>query len=308
MFWMLPYLYIRFLCLGLSFVAVSLIPIEVVRFYEIFLWVSEFGFQMAEFPLLLNHMMHVNRTIKEKMKGNYMYFLVSKVLVICSALLWYTLTASLWVTISKEGSSEQQSLLSLVHVLCLTVHCIMLMSEKGILSDAAFSSLCSVALVYAMKSESTNALAVTHAMDIHTQHDKFWHYWSAFLQRDFRLKLVVRVCCIVYITYKITQNPWDKEESPVYGDQEFPMLGDNRIRNVKPPQSINQADKEEQRFWRSLFLMKFAVVFMFIGLSVNLFDVNRGNSVPGFNGNYSPWRVLRILAVNVFYLWRLSEE
>lgn len=46
-------------------------------------------------------------------------------------------------------------LLLLVLVMCVTVHNMMWMSQDGILCDAAFTCLCTVSILYAMKEETT---------------------------------------------------------------------------------------------------------------------------------------------------------
>ena len=46
-------------------------------------------------------------------------------------------------------------LMFLVLVMCITVHNMMWMSPDGILCDAAFTCLCTVSILYAMKEETT---------------------------------------------------------------------------------------------------------------------------------------------------------
>ncbi|OWF40938.1 uncharacterized protein LOC110463107 [Mizuhopecten yessoensis] len=312
-----PYLNIGILGLICLYLPVSLIPYPLVWIYDKVLWMSEFGLQVAEIVLALNFVMHVSQRVTEKIEEEQSPVL--KFALVCFTSLCYAMMASFGLAIYKEGSLVQLWLLFLVLVLCLAVHNMMWMSQEGILCDAAFSCLCCVAVLYTMKDETNLINHPLNTPETWYRYDKrqslisigryiigssidnaglALQFLMKFLQPFFLVTLGIRLYSILYITEKVTKNFFDKEDSvDDYFDQEA---------HLSP--------------WRSPLTMKLAVIFMFTQMTTNLFYASQGISFARFYPleflqNFYPsdivlGRVLQILVVNVFYMWRLycAEE
>ncbi|XP_069124589.1 uncharacterized protein [Argopecten irradians] len=236
----------------------------------------------AEMFLILNYVLHTNKRTNETVREGES--VISKLALNCFMTLCYAVTALFGVSIYVEGSPLHQWLLFLVLILSVAVHVMMMTSQEGILCDAAFSCLCSMAALYAMMNETM--ITPPQNIDEHAQE---------FLKRlrgpFFWVTLLIRYYVIFFITKKVTgENLFDQVDSSTY------------IRKMS-----------HQRF---ILVSKFVVIFMITQLSAKLIyaaGVFPGTLLfrPEFRSKDCPrdilGRILQILVIHFCYIRRLYQ-
>ncbi|XP_052075634.1 uncharacterized protein LOC127713077 [Mytilus californianus] len=310
--YILPYLNLSLLVLTLIYLPINLVPYPLVWLYDKILWVTEPALMIAEIVLALNFVMHCSQRVIEKMEEDDSN--LWKILTIGFSSLCYALTASASWDIYLEGTKGQMLLLFVVLILCLTMHNMMWMSQEGFLCDVAFSTLCSISVLYAMKEETSLINHPLRTPDTWLQYDSRKSLYSIgfyilnstmdnaglaleflmkFLRPFFLVTLGIRLYSILYIIEKV-YDKFVNEDEDIFEDFDEEKLS---------------------QLYRSPLTIKLSVIFMFTQMTVNLFYETRGVSTVSawpftYISDFYPKdivfsRVIQIIVVNIFYIWRL---
>ncbi|XP_061166487.1 uncharacterized protein LOC133175399 [Saccostrea echinata] len=311
-----PYLSFGLWVLIVYYVPINLIPWPVIWLYDKLLWITGPVLMITEIVLALNFQMRCSQRVCVRIQEDDSSLF--KLIIILFSAGCYALMASFLYEIYSTGSTTHYLLMFLVLIMCVAVHNMMWMSQDGILCDAAFTCMCTVCILYAMKEETTLINSPLKTPSTWFQYDpkqSMFHlglfifnstvdsaglaigFLMKFLRPFFLLTLGVRLYSILYIIESM-----------------------NRIDELQREYSWDTYEylDEEITPWKSPLTMKLAVVFMFTQMTSNLFYESQGvtilNTFP-FNlvRNFYPkdiifGRVVQMIAANCFYIWRLSNE
>lgn len=313
---LVPYLSFMLWALIVYFVPVNLIPWPMIWLYDKLLWVTGPVLMITEIILAVNFQMRCSQMAIDRIEEDDSPGF--KLIIILFSSGCYALMASFLYEIYSTGSTTHYLLLLLVLVMCVTVHNMMWMSQDGILCDAAFTCLCTVSILYAMKEETTLINSPLKTPSTWFQYDPKMSmfylgtfifnstvdsagmaigFLMKFLRPFFLLTLGVRLYSILYIIEALLKKDVLQHD--------FSMDSDEYLEEQITP-------------WKSPLTMKLAVVFMFTQMTSNLFYESQGVTIlntPPFNlvRNFYPkdiifGRIVQMIGVNCFYIWRLSND
>ncbi|KAK3083683.1 hypothetical protein FSP39_001451 [Pinctada imbricata] len=307
----IPYLSFLLWAVVVWYIPVNLIPWPFIWLYDKVLWVTGPLLLLAEVVLALNFVMHCSQRMVDSIHDEESQGM--KILMICLTSGCYALSTSFMYQIITEGTKTHYLLLFLVFILCVAIHNMMWLSQDGILLDAAFTSLCSIAVLYAMKEETTLINSPLKTPATWFQYDPGHSmlmlgvyifnstvdnatlalaFLMKFLRPFFLVTLGVRLYSILYILEKVTKNFWPEDMS-----EEFTEYDDR----ITP--------------WKSPLTIKLAVIFMFTQMTCSLFYESQGVTILNvfplnllksiYPRHIVFGRILQIVCVNCFYIWRL---
>ncbi|XP_067672987.1 uncharacterized protein [Haliotis asinina] len=318
LFSVVPYLQLGLLVL-LAFLPINLTPWPIVWLYDKLLWATEPLLLLAEVILVQNFVMRCSQRVAEKIEdeGDDEGF-KWKCVIIGISLLCYAVAMKLLWHIYSEGSSVQLWLVFVVLLLLVAVHNMMWMSQEGIISDAAFCSLCTVVVLCAMLDETSHiraplkpppswnrfyskSLADIFMSIVNMRADtamKAVLFFKKFLSPFFLVSVIIRLYSILFIVDKVTKNF-------TQGDNNVTLLDD--------------IDADESMFsispWKSPLILRLSVIYMFTQLTTIFLSECSGGFLSGVSwlvGQHSIWptqillgRLFQVAAVSGFYMWRL---
>ncbi|XP_071110865.1 uncharacterized protein [Haliotis cracherodii] len=318
LFSFVPYLQFGLLVL-LVFLPINLTPWPIVWLYDKLLWATEPLLLLAEVVLVQNFVMRCSQKVVDKIEDERAEEGFKwKCVIIGISVLCYAVAVRLLWDMYSEGSSVQLWLVFVVLLLLVAVHNMMWMAQEGIISDAAFCTLCTVVVLYAMLEETSHIRAPLQPppswkrsyskslVDIlisivNMRADaamKAVLFFKKFLSPFFLLSVIVRLYCILFIVDKVTKNF-------TQGDNNVTLLDD--------------ADADESMLtmspWKSPLILRLSVIYMFTQLTTIFLSECSGGFLSGFSwllGPHSVWptqillgRVFQVATVSGFYMWRL---
>ncbi|XP_041347038.1 uncharacterized protein LOC121366798 [Gigantopelta aegis] len=313
----IPYLELCLLA-GLLLLPINLTPVPLIWLYDKLIWLAEPVLLLAEVVLAQNFVMRCSQRVADNIDDDDENAPKWKALVIVFSLICYFICIWLVVNFCLESTSIQLWLVFLVLVVLITMHNMMWMApQTGIVSDAAFCSLCSIVVLYAMIEETRH---VRQPLNVPTAWNKSYSksfvdvfysiaYMSAesatkavlfmkkFLSPFFLVTVGIRLYSILFIVDRVTKNFFqDQDDIDIMTEEE-----EIELSYLLP--------------WKSPLMLKVAVIFMFTQLTTVFLSECSGlfltkvSWLP-FTGAIWPreiilGRILQIVAANSFYMWRL---
>ncbi|KAH9515113.1 hypothetical protein Btru_019259 [Bulinus truncatus] len=294
--------------IALMFLPTSLTPWPVVWIYSTFILLTEPVLKISEGIVLLNFVMRKSQSAADEIeKDEYSSSNLYKGVILLFSSLCYGVSASLTCEIFNSGTNSQLICLFIIICFCLAAHNMMLMAHEGIVSDCAFTCLLNIGVLYMVMKETSNTISEptawkqilktsTSTMDIvynivFTNTDnaqKAIVFFQRFITPVFGVCLLIRLNSILFIVKKITRNFFqDQEEETIISLEE----------EIAPP-------------WKSPFMLKVAVIFMFTQLCVVHFSDWEEKTLNVVLKLVCPpdlvlSRLLQIITFSLFYMWRL---
>uniref|UniRef100_A0A2C9LKP2 Uncharacterized protein n=1 Tax=Biomphalaria glabrata TaxID=6526 RepID=A0A2C9LKP2_BIOGL len=311
---LVPFFNVIFL-IALMFLPISLAPWPIIWIYSTVILLTEPVLRIAEGIVLLNVVMRKSQSAADEIEKDEESSNLYKGVILLFSSICYGLSAALVYEIYNAGTYNQRICLFVVLCFCLAVHNMMIMAHEGIISDCAFCCLVNIAALYVMMkeveqrnthlTESTlwkteiptsswttifgglsassifSNILYTNKNKAHTAINIFQRFFSPL----FIIGLLIRLYSILFIVKKMTRNFFQDNDDEITLDD----LDDDLV----PP-------------WRSPLLLKVAVIFMFTQLSViYLFDWAPGMTKLFWPSDLVVSRLLQIIIVILFYIWRL---
>ncbi|XP_059165909.1 uncharacterized protein LOC131948347 [Physella acuta] len=298
----------------LMVIPLSLMPWPVVWLYSMAIWITEPIFMIAEVFLILNFVMRISQTAADKIEEDEESAHLYKGAILMFSSLSYAFTASVaYSSVYSNATTFQIVILVVILCICVANHNMMLMAHEGIISDCAFTCLINVLILYTMITEtqfinsplpepllwkrsggtssSGFVQIVASILQINIDYAQIpIDFLKRFFSPLYIVMLAIRLYSILFIVQKVTRNFFQKDDTDSFDCEE----------ETPPP-------------CKSPVLLKVSIIFMFTQLCGNLLQEWSGNHASLFW--YLPkmaWtseflfnRLIQIVAVNGFYIWRL---
>lgn len=293
------------------------LPWPLVWLYGQLLWLLEPVLLVAEAVLAQNIIMRIGQGLAEKIE-NEEYSTVSKVVITLFSATCYAFAASGCWEMYKNNTSVQNGFLLVLSLLVLAVHNMFWMAREGVISDAAFCTVCMVAALGAMVVETqqirepmqapalwARSRSVARAVDLVTTllnvqsgSRGVSFLMNVVLTPFFMLSLAFRLYSIIFIVSKVTQNFYQVE-----GETELTILDEDEI-------------LDPMAAWRSPLLLKLSVIFMLTQLTAIFLWEASGQYLATLE-HWVPFglkiwpqqilvgRIVQIGSLFGFYVWRL---
>lgn len=295
------------------------LPWVIVWVYGQFLWLTELPLMVAEVVLAQNLVMRYGQRLADKIEVDDNAGLCKGVILTFAACCYGFAASGAW-EIYKGDSSVQIGCLCLVLLVIVAVHNMLWMAHEGVISDAAFCSVCMMAVLGAMAVEtrlirsplpaprrwsragSTAVSAVSLFWSIMTTPSdvasRAVSFLYQFISPFFVVSLTSRVYSTLFIVSKVTKNFFTDEEEFRIVD----MDEDDLTYAMSP--------------WRAPLLLKVSIIFMMTQFTTLFLWESSG----AFMASVSAWsplsagvwpqhvligRALQLVAVCTFYMWRL---
>ncbi|CAG5126098.1 unnamed protein product [Candidula unifasciata] len=300
--------------IGLMNLPISLIPWPMIWLYDKVIWLAEPVLMIAEVVLLQNFVMRCSQYAADEIEreGDSIYLYKGGILLFSS--LCYAVTASLAYEIFSSAAPSQVLCLFIVLLLLVALHNMMLMAHEGIISDCAFCSLISVTILYIMvvetkeissplaepllwtqtsesQSSVINIIGSIITMSS-TKAQRSIEFLKRFVTPLFLGLLAIRLYGILFIISRATRN----------------FFLDLNVSS----EDIDYEDSEEVALspLKSPLLLKVSVIFMLTQFTSGFLEEWSGQvRLPWLVVKFPPevliGRIVQIVSVNAFYMWRL---
>ncbi|XP_076452594.1 uncharacterized protein LOC143288176 [Babylonia areolata] len=294
------------------------LPWQLVWLYGAVLWLTEPLLLVAEVVLVQNVVMRCGQHLAEKIDDDEDASLCKGVIIVFSAACYALAGSGAW-ELYKNNTPLQNGFLLVVVLLFVAVHNMFWMAREGVISDAAFCTLCMVWVLGAMSvetghirhpiaepsewssEESTSSRAVdtiASVLYIETGSRGVDFLLNVVVTPFFFLSLVIRLFSIIFIVSKVTKNFFMYEE--------LSQLDEDELLDPMAP-------------WRSPLLLKLSLIFMLTQLTALLLWQASGHYMatlaswaPAVATQQAVWpqqlllgRGGQVVAVCAFYVWRL---
>ncbi|KAL8560800.1 hypothetical protein ACOMHN_061835 [Nucella lapillus] len=311
---------------SIVFVALAVCPLvwlpwPVVWMYWAVVVVSEPLLLVAEVVLVQNVVMRYGQRLAEKIDDDEEASLCKGVIIIFSAACYALAGSGAW-ELYKNNTALQNGLLLVVLLLFVAVHNMFWMAREGVISDAAFCTLCMVSVLGAMAVEtqmirhpkeepnqwtsdkSTTRRAVDLIVSVlyaRTGSGGVVFLLNVIVTPFFFLSLVIRLYGIIFIVSKVTKNFFMDQEMG-----ELTLLDEDEL-------------LDPMAAWRSPLLLKLSIIVMLTQLTAlflcqasGQFSQTLDSWLPSLLVGQGVWpqqllwgRLSQIGAVFGFYVWRL---
>ncbi|XP_025091768.1 uncharacterized protein LOC112562625 [Pomacea canaliculata] len=296
------------------------VPQVLVWCYKHLVWLAEPLFLVAEGILAQNLVMRCGQLAREKITKKNNPEIWRALIAIFSALCYVCSAAWFW-ELYLAGTSLQIGCLFFVLLMIVSVHNMLWMARLDVVSDAAFCTVCLVASLGAMFMEtkiisspfqipwqwrlepSSSILEILSSI-LTTSTDEGNHalkFLKGIITPFFMLTLVLRLYSIIFIFAKLTNNFSEKLEI----------------------QEITETNKEKIMdaitSWHTPLTMKVSIIFILTQLITTYLSMSSGQFLAFVSGaspvKMSYWpreillgRMLQIVSIAVFYMWRLCRS
>ncbi|BFZ18679.1 hypothetical protein BsWGS_21718 [Bradybaena similaris] len=298
---------------------ISLIPLPVIWLYDQVIWLTEPVLMIAEVILPQNFVMRWSQSAADEIERDDKACLYKGGILLFSSLC-YAVTASLAYEIYIAAAPNQVLCLFIVLFLLVALHNMMLMAHEGIISDCAFCSLISVTILYIMVIETQQvnsplaeplmwkqsslskwSIRVIFSSIINmssTNAQRSVEFLKRFVTPLFLGLLAIRLYGILFIVSRATKNFFQDRADDI---SETTYIDDE----------IDQANFSP---WKSPLLLKVSTIFMLTQFTSHFLEEWSGQvRLPWlalsdkykFPPELLVSRLVQIVSVNAFYMWRL---
>ncbi|CAL1543919.1 unnamed protein product [Lymnaea stagnalis] len=302
----------------LIFIPITLTPWIVIWIYSNIIFLTEPFLKIAEVIVILNFVMRMSQSAADEIERDESSSFNYKGAILVASSLCYAVTASLAYDIYQSAASSQVLCLFLIILFSIALHNMMWMAHEGIISDCAFTCLVNVAVLYTMYTETEQISSplvepLTWKQSFQTKQSVINIITSiifmkldnaqraiSFLKRFFTPLFLglfaIRLYSILFIVKKVTRNFFQDEDEIL---------------------TVKDFEEDTDSPWKSPALLKISIIFMLTQFTGHFLEDWSGQTSSDtwlLNATEGIWpsqllisRLVQIMAVNVFYMWRLYQ-